>query len=122
MSTGTAVVLAVVTIAISGWWSGVNNAPELRPLLIALSGMGILQAAWQVPRAIKQRELDFKRSELPLNIGAIAGAAVGMAGAFLGAEEWSIVMQMYTFGVVGNLLLYRATDWRPRFRFSRRAA
>jgi PST family polysaccharide transporter len=122
MSTGTAVVLAVVTIAISGWWSGVNNAPELRPLLVALSGMGILQAAWQVPRAIKQRELDFKGSELPINIGAIAGAVVGMAGAFLGAEEWSIVMQMYTFGVVGNLLLYRATDWRPRFRFSGRAA
>ena len=122
MSMGTAIALAVVTIAISGWWSDINNAPELRPLLIGLSGMGILQAAWQVPRAVKQRDLDFKGSELPINIGAIAGAAVGMVGAFLGAEEWSIVMQMYTFGVVGNIVLYRATDWRPRFRFSGRAA
>ena len=76
--------------------------------------MGILQAAWQVPRAVKQRDLDFKRSELPINLGAIAGAAVGMAGAFLGAEEWSIVMQMYTFGVVGNILLYTSSLNRRR--------
>jgi teichuronic acid exporter len=122
MSMGTAAAMGTVTIALSGWWSAVNDAPDLRGLLVALSGMGVLQSGWQVPRAIMQRELDFKRSELPLNIGAIAGAVVGVSAALLGAGEWAIVWQMYTFGVAANLILYRFTDWRPRLRFSGRAA
>lgn len=122
MSMTTAIALAVGTILISGWWAGANDAPELRPLLIALSGMAVMQSAWQVPKAVNQRALDFKRSEVPINIGAIAGAVAGITGAFLGAEEWSIVLQMYTFGIVGNVLIYRNTDWRPRFRFSWQAA
>jgi teichuronic acid exporter len=122
MSMGTAVVLGVGTILGAGWWADVMNAPKLESLLIALSGSCLFQSAWQIPKAINQRELDFKGSELPVNIGAVCGAAVGLTAAFLGAGEWAIVWQIYTYGLVGNALLYGSTGWKPRFRFSGRAA
>lgn len=122
MTMGTAALLGAFTLVFADLWADINDAPSLRPLLMALSGMALFQAMWQVPTAILQRELDFRRSEVPLNIGTAVGGAVGVVAALLGAEEWSIVAQLYTYGVVGTVLLYRATSWRPRFRFSRGAA
>ena len=122
MTMATAAVLGLFTLAFAGTWADINDAPRLRPLLIALSGLGLFQALWQVPTALFQRSLDFKRSEIPLNVGTVLGGVVGVAAAFLGANEWAIVAQLYTYGVVGTVLLYRATSWRPAFRFSRRAA
>ena len=122
MTVTTAVVLGAFTIGFAGVWADINSAPSLRPLLIALSGVGLFQALWQVPTALLQRELDFRRSEIPLNIGTAFGGLVGVIAALLGAEEWSIVAQLYTYGIVGTVLLYRATSWRPRRSFSWRAA
>lgn len=122
MTLGTAVALAAATIGLAGVWADLNSAPALRPLLIALSGVAFFQAFWQVPTALLQRELDFRRSEVPLNIGTACGGFAGVVAALLGAQEWAIVVQLYTYGVVGTVLLFRATPWRPRWSFSWTAA
>ena len=122
MTLGTALVLAVATVGFAGVWADLNSAPSLRPLLIALSGVALFQALWQVPTALLQRELDFRRSEVPLNIGTACGGLAGVTAALLGAEEWAVVVQLYTYGVVGSVLLYQATPWRPRWSFSWTAA
>ncbi len=101
---------------------GRQRRPDVAATFDGPQRLGLFQALWQVPTALLQRELDFKRSEIPLNIGTAVGGVAGVVAAFAGAEEWSIVVQLYTYGVVGSVLLYRATSWRPRIRFSWDAA
>lgn len=118
MSFATAIALGVFTVVFAPTWAGLNDAPDLEPLLISLCGLGVLQSLWQVPTAVLQRALDFRRSEVPLNVATVLGGVVGVTAALLGAEEWSIVYQLYTYGVVGTILLYRATTWRPHLRYT----
>ena len=116
------IVLAAVGIGLSGWWAGVNSTPELKPVLqvlclsIVIWGLGIVQEAYV------QRGLQFQKLALRTNVAAIMGGAAGLIAAIMGAGVWALVIQHMTFSCISVVLLWAISDWRPRFRFSRRHA
>jgi O-antigen/teichoic acid export membrane protein len=64
------------------------------------------------------REMDFRRLELRMMGGTLAGAAVGIAAAVYGVGAWAIIAQQLTIASVSTALLWAVSPWRPSLSFS----
>jgi O-antigen/teichoic acid export membrane protein len=117
----TASMLAVGTLALAGWWAGVNHAPDLADVLRVMSPIIIIQALTIVQEALLQRMLRFKALALRANAAAVIGGAVGIIAAFAGAGVWALVAQQLVTQGIALALLWAVSTWRPGFRFSRAA-
>jgi O-antigen/teichoic acid export membrane protein len=95
------------------------HAPTLPAMLWVLGIALPLGAAESIPTAILRRELDMR----PIAVRGVFSSAIGGIGAvilaFLGAGAWALVFQLVTTQLLGCVLLYALTRWRPKLVFSR---
>lgn len=119
ISVGLSVVLAVVLTGGSALIAMVVNEPDVAPVLAWLSVSLVLNGFSSVQRAILTRELKFASLTLRTLTSVVAGGVVGVIAAFSGFGVWSLVAQLITLELVGVIALWTASDWRPRFRFSK---
>jgi PST family polysaccharide transporter len=115
-------VLSAGSLALAGWWAGVNDLPELQPIIAALSALVVIEALTTVQMALLTRQMRFRALAARTIIGVTAGGSVGITGALLGWDAWAIVAQQLTTATVSLIVLWVASGWRPRLRFSRHAA
>lgn len=107
-----------LTILISGWWARINHAPELALVLSVLSlcipieGLSIVQAA------MVRRELDFKTLTIRSNVSVFVGGLVGLGLAIAGFGVWALVGLQLARDSTALLLLWKLSQWRPKFEFS----
>jgi PST family polysaccharide transporter len=73
-----------------------------------------------VQGALFTKKLNFKLLAVISLISSFTGAIVGISMAFMGHGVWSLVAQQLSGGVVGGVVLWKASDWRPKLRFSRK--
>jgi PST family polysaccharide transporter len=92
--------------------------PELTPVLRALSVLFVIGALGSVPRALLERDLQFRALALRSLVGIAFGGIVGVTMAVTGFGLWSLVGQHLVYEIVGLALIWRASAWRPRGRFS----
>jgi teichuronic acid exporter len=111
--------LAGVTVALSGWWAAANDAPELQNVLIALSGLLVIWGLMIVQMSILQRDMRFRELAAAWNVGALVGGGVGVALALAGAGVWAFVCQQLVMDAIALVLMWFGVSWRPRARFSR---
>jgi O-antigen/teichoic acid export membrane protein len=114
--------LVGVSIALSGWWAGVTDNPDLRNVIVALSGLLVIWGLMIVQMSLLQRETRFRELAVCWNIGALTGGVCGLALALLGAGVWAFVAQQLVMDGVAVVGMWVATRWTPRLRFSRRHA
>ncbi|MBD2073819.1 lipopolysaccharide biosynthesis protein [Phormidium sp. FACHB-592] len=91
---------------------------RLTPILQALSWLFLVTACGNVQQALLERAFNFKATATRVLVGTIAGSAVGIAMALSGFGVWSLVVQQIVQELVGVLVLWRASAWRPQLRFS----
>jgi O-antigen/teichoic acid export membrane protein len=91
---------------------------EVRPLFAVLSVSFVITSLGTTQRALLSREMKFRSLEVPTIVATLAGAAVGLALAFLGYGAWAIIAQHLAIAVVSTLLLWVASPWRPRVTYS----
>jgi O-antigen/teichoic acid export membrane protein len=115
-------VLAGVSVLLSGWWASVNHTSELGPVIDVLSLSLVLQGLSIVQISLLQRELDFKKLALRSNIAALIGGLSGIALAVAGFGVWALVAQQLVTAGVSLVLLWTISAWVPRLRFSPRHA
>lgn len=115
-------VLAGLSIALAGWWASLNNVPELESVIDVLSITLVIYSFVIVQQAHLQRELKFEKLALRANVAALLGGIIGLVLALNGAGVWALVAQQLTWACVSVVLLWAVSDWRPRFRFSKRHA
>jgi O-antigen/teichoic acid export membrane protein len=113
------VVITGVSIALSGPWAAVNRTPDLQPIIVALSLLVPLQGLVVVQEAVLRRSMDFRSLAVRSLVAAAAGGVVGITMALRGAGTWALVGQQLATGVVGAVVLWSVSRWRPRLRFSR---
>jgi len=118
MNLALGLVLVLLSIASSRKWASVNHSPEIAHILPVASLSILLEALAVVQMALLRREMDFKSLSIRKNAAVLLGGPVGIAMAFAGARVWSLVGQQITRDLVGLLLLWKFSSWRPRFRFS----
>ena len=96
------------------------DEPQLAPVLAVL-GLGLpIASAGLVQRAILLRRLAFRDLTLRMLAASLVGGVCGVGAALAGLGVWSLVVQNLTNITAGTLIVWRVTNWRPRFRFSRR--
>jgi O-antigen/teichoic acid export membrane protein len=117
-SVGVGVVCTSLGIAVSGPVAGFYGEPSVAPLLAALSVGFLVNALATTQEALLVRELGFRRLELRMMGGTLAGAVVGIGLAALGYGAWAIIGQQLAIGVVSTGLIWLASPWRPRLLFS----
>ena len=114
------VAIAGLTVGAAGWIAGFFAEPRLTPVLQALAPFPAITALTLVQQAQLRRQFLFRALAIRHVISAAAGAALGIVLAVLGYGVWSLVAQMLSGALVGLVILWRASSWRPRLAFSPR--
>lgn len=118
---GGSVVLAGVFAVGAPLWADFNNLPQLTWICVALSPLVILQALTVVPEAVLRRRMTFRSLTYRTLIASVVGGIAGVVLALMGFQAWALVGQQVVTGVVGAIVLWTVTDWRPKMRVSKQA-
>jgi len=87
--------------------------PRMVPVLQVISLTFLISPFGAVPRALLQRELDFKRLFFVGLAGSISYAAVGISMALTGYGYWSLVAALLTSSVVEMMAICTVTGYLP---------
>jgi PST family polysaccharide transporter len=112
--------LTLISISVANLVAQGFNQPELTPIIRCLSLGFLLSAFNSVQQALFQRNLAFKALAARSLVASGAGGMVGVTMAFLGFGVWSLVGQQLTNNIAGILVLWWASDWKPRFKISQK--
>lgn len=116
---GLSFVLTGVFVAAAEPVAALLDEAELASVLRWLSLSLVPSALSGIQAGLLQRELEFKALAIRRWVGFAAGGAAGVGAAFAGAGVWSLVIQQIVIAIVGTVVLWQASEWRPRFHFSR---
>jgi O-antigen/teichoic acid export membrane protein len=118
-SVGAGTLFTLLGIAAAGPVAAFYDEPDVRPLFAAMSFSFLITSLGTTQSALLMRDMSFRKLELRLMLGTLAGAAVGIAAALQGAGAWAIIAQQLTISCTSTVLLWFVSPWRPRFTFSR---
>jgi O-antigen/teichoic acid export membrane protein len=117
-SCGAGLAFTVAGIAASGPIAGFYGQPSVRPLFAVLSLGFFVTSLGTVQAAVLTRSMDFRRLELAVMGGSLAGAPVGIGAAVAGYGAWAIICQQLASAAGSSLLLLALCPWRPHLKFS----
>ena len=106
------VVLAILGASATGLES-VLAAPGLAAVIVAMGISTVLTALSATPAALLERDFQFKRLALRRMLGTFAGGLAAIGLALAGAGVWSLVAQTVVASLVGVVVLWTSTSWRP---------
>lgn len=92
--------------------------PELKPVVRVLSLTLIINSFSIVQTNQLRKHLKFRHLSMRTLGAAFAGTVVGIIMALLGYRYWSLVASTLVTNLVGVLLLWRLSSWRPTREFS----
>lgn len=115
---GISCLLTLVSISCSGLIAGFFHEPQLESIIFWLSINFILSGLSSTQQAILRRQLKFKELALRSFSAIFISGVIGVALAFFGFGVWSLVAQTLTNSLVGAVVLWSVSQWRPSFRFS----
>ena len=111
----------VVSILVLLGASPVSRAVSEPALDGVLKGLAVtlpLAGLACIHEAIIQRELRFEKLAVRYLVSYLAGGLVGVTAAASGYGVWSLVAKSVVESVIGTVLVWRLSDWRPRLVFS----
>jgi len=111
---------ALVSFGCAEFIAGLFHQPQLAPIVRWLSLIFILTGLSSTQQAILRRRLAFKELAMRSIFAIISGGVVGLVLAFSGFGIWSLVAQSLVNGLVGVVILWSVSLWRPSFHFSKK--
>ncbi|MEL6137845.1 MAG: lipopolysaccharide biosynthesis protein [Cyanobacteria bacterium J06628_6] len=107
-----------LSFGVAGWIAAGFSQPQLAPILRGFSLIFLVVSLRGTQQALLERQFNYKAIAARSIFGIVAGGAVGIGMAVTGWGAWSLVGQQLISRTVGTLVLWMASDWRPRLRFS----
>ena len=104
----------------STFWAQLFSQPLLAPVLAWLSISFLLASLKTVQEAVVRRELRFKELAVRTLTAKVISGVVGIAMAVNDYGVWSLVWRQLVNSAVSVALLWRISDWRPKFSFSKK--
>jgi O-antigen/teichoic acid export membrane protein len=117
-SVASGLAFTLIGIALSWPIADFFGEPAVQPLFAALSLSFVVASIGTTQTALLTREMSFRALEMRTMASGLVGAAVGLVLAFGGAGAWAIIAQQLTIVVVGTIIIFAATPWRPHLVFS----
>lgn len=115
---GVAFLMMLSLSATAEWIAAFFDKPVLVPLTMVLAINIFISAFGTIHGTLMTKRLDFKT---PMKVGvstSLAGGLVAVYMAWDGYGLWSLVGQTLTASVLGAVLLWWLSPWRPAFLFS----
>ena len=116
LAISTAVAVFMTLVAPVFAWA--FDEPPLAVLLPALSLYPILASLSIVPSALLERDLRIAPVALRWTAAAAVGGIIGVTMAWNGFGVWSLVAYEISNPLLGALILWPASGWRPQARLS----
>lgn len=110
--------LTTITFTSAILISKIFQQPFLIPILQVLSLVFVINAFIQTQVALLRRYFKFKIMAIRSLVGIIIAGIVGVGMALLEAGVWSLVGQQLTYELTGVIVLWTASNWRPKLEFS----
>jgi teichuronic acid exporter len=113
--------LTLITYFSAPWISEFYNNAQLLPLAQVMALSFAINAFSSVQSTRLRKELNYA---LLTRIGLISSLSSGVLGislALWGAGVWSLVAQTLTMGIVYNIFIWSAANWKPSLEFSWKA-
>ncbi len=121
LNLGLGFVLLLLFYFLSPLIAGFYNEAILAPITAFIGLNFVIGAFNDVQMALLQRNMDFRRLVIINLVSIIAGGLVAIIMATMGFGVWSLVAQMLVQTLAEVILMWRTTDWKPRFLIDRRA-
>lgn len=116
------IVLTGVGIAAASLLAHIYHEPRLTPIIRWLALGFLIGAFSNTQGALLQRRLAFKTLAIRKLVASVAGGCVGIGMAISGFGVWSLVGQNLVGNLVGVVVLWQASKWRPGFNVSAKHA
>lgn len=113
-----AIVLAAIMAGSADLLSALFQNPPLAPVLRWMSLVYLPMALASVPMALFRRELRMRAFAARTMVGYVIGGAVSISMALNGFGVLSLAFGQIAQWIATVLVVYTATAWRPRLRFS----
>jgi PST family polysaccharide transporter len=113
--------LAGLMAALAPALSALYGEPRLIRLTFAISGNFLIASLVAVQMALMIRRLNFRRLAIIDMSATVISGVVAVAAALMGLGVWSLVAQALTLSGSRAVLLWIASDWRPRWILEREA-
>jgi PST family polysaccharide transporter len=120
LSVSISIILVLVTVLVAEPLASLFQEPMLAPVLRVLTLSFVFSGLRATQTALLQRRMQFRELALRTTVAETLGGGVGVAMALAGFGVWSLVGQALGRGLAGVVVLWRVSEWRPRFRFSQR--
>ena len=94
------------------------SEPMFRPVISCLSLICVPRAMVSVHSALARRDLDLRVFAIRTISGYLVGGLVGLGLALNGWGVWALVASTFVQTIVIVLVMWQASDWRPKWVFS----
>lgn len=98
------------------------DEPRLGALIPAMAPVLVLSALSGIHQALLKRHLAYRVLAMRSVLAIVVGGGVGIAMALTGHGVWSLVAQQIIEKIIGAIVLWARSDWRPGLSFSRARA
>lgn len=112
------VLLSLIFIMLSPVVARFYDKPELSSLASVTSLNFVLVSFTVIQQTILQKKMDFKPLMIRDIASVIGGGVVGIVCAYEGLGVWSLVIQTLSTTSINGILLWKFSNWRPKFKFS----
>lgn len=116
---GMSFVLSIVLIILAPWFAAFYQQPELLWLTRVSAVMMFLNSSAGVHWALYQCRRDFKTPAIVNTVTAVAGMPVCLILAWCGWGVWALMWQSVFSSLLGLVVVWWISPWKPRFQFSR---
>ena len=113
-----ALLFVTLTLVCSGLIASFYQEPQLQPVINCLSIIFLINAFKEVQIGILKRQFNFKALAIRSLIVTFIGGSIGIVSALFGLGVWSLILQQLVGELLGTIILWQASDWRPSFSFS----
>lgn len=111
-------VISILLYAIGPWVAAFYGEPEVTGLMRFIAPVYFLACLNVVQSGLLSRDKQFKAIAVRQILADIIGGVVGVVLAFLDYGVYSLIWQMLIGNLIGNILLWKASSWRPNLEFS----
>lgn len=110
------IVLTFIGIIISWPSAFFFKTPEVQPIMAFLSFGFVINSFSLTQMTIAQKEMRFRDLAMRDISASLIGGITGIILALLKYGIWSLVILSLTTSIVGTLLLWKVSKWRPKLR------
>lgn len=115
------IILAAIVLSVAPLIAKFYKEPRLKLLTMLISINFLIGSLNIVHRALLNRSMDFRRLAIIETTTIVIAGTFAIILALIGFGVWSLVWQMIISTLVGVIMMWQVSSWRPKFCFDKNA-